>query len=262
MIDGGFKASGEKLVEHIRDCYNTNRVDFVISTHPDQDHVNGLKVILEEMEVGTLLMHLPWDRSEGVRESKAMSFKSQKIDDKFEANFSAASDLEELARAKGIPVVEPFEGVRTNDGCLEIVGPSEDYYVELLEEIADGERSKAAKLAHSLKTIPTASAAEKLLPESLDIETLTDAGETSPQNNSSVITLFFASAITWHSSQPTQECLLLKGQLTDLKRSASGLVSWTWCRSRITAVDAISVPLCSTVCWDRRVPRRSTERRL
>jgi len=189
VVDGGFKASGEALVAHIREYYGTDRVDIVISTHPDQDHVNGLKVVLEEMEVGTLLMHLPWNRSAGIDESKAMHFRSPKIDDKFEANFSAASDLEELARAKGIEIVEPFEGSRTSDGCLEIVGPSESYYEELLGEIADEEKSKAAHLAKHLRAL-LASAAEKLLPESLHVETLTDAGETSPQNNSSVITLF------------------------------------------------------------------------
>lgn len=188
VVDGGFRASGEALVEHINSYYGTNRVDIVISTHPDQDHVSGLKVVLEEMEVGTLLMHLPWNRSAGISESKAMHFRSPKIDDKFEANFAAASELEELARRKGIKIVEPFEGIRTHEGSLEIVGPSEWYYEELLGEIADEEKSKAARVAKHVRAL-LASASEKLLPESLHIETLTDAGETSPQNNTSAITL-------------------------------------------------------------------------
>lgn len=54
VIDGGYTDSGKKLVERIRNEYGTNSVDLVISTHPDNDHVSGLHVVLEEMEVGTL----------------------------------------------------------------------------------------------------------------------------------------------------------------------------------------------------------------
>ena len=60
VIDGGTKASGEALVQHIRDYYRTNRVDYLISTHPDMDHISGLKVVLEKLEVGELWMHKPW----------------------------------------------------------------------------------------------------------------------------------------------------------------------------------------------------------
>lgn len=42
VIDGGFKSTGDSVVEHIRSHFNTGVVDVVISTHPDQDHINGL----------------------------------------------------------------------------------------------------------------------------------------------------------------------------------------------------------------------------
>ena len=60
VIDGGTKTSGNALVQHVRDYYGTNQVDYLISTHPDIDHISGLKVILEELEVRELWMHKPW----------------------------------------------------------------------------------------------------------------------------------------------------------------------------------------------------------
>ena len=61
VIDGGTQASGKALVQHIRKYYGAKRVDYLISTHPDMDHISGLKVVLEELEVGELWMHKPWD---------------------------------------------------------------------------------------------------------------------------------------------------------------------------------------------------------
>ena len=34
VIDGGTQESGGALVEHIKDCYGTNEVDLVVSSHP------------------------------------------------------------------------------------------------------------------------------------------------------------------------------------------------------------------------------------
>ncbi|MFC3187245.1 hypothetical protein ACFOD0_10120 [Shewanella intestini] len=41
IIDGGYKDDGQKLLHHVKEHYLTDEVDLVISTHPDQDHING-----------------------------------------------------------------------------------------------------------------------------------------------------------------------------------------------------------------------------
>ena len=66
VVDGGFKDSGEKLINHIKTYYDTDRVDIVVSTHPDDDHTNGLIVVLEELDVGCLWMHLPWNHTDDI----------------------------------------------------------------------------------------------------------------------------------------------------------------------------------------------------
>jgi beta-lactamase superfamily II metal-dependent hydrolase len=189
VIDGGFSDDGEAIVELVNSRFLTNSVDIVISTHPDQDHVNGLKVVLENMEVAQLAMHLPWNRSQAVAESKRLAFASPRVDDKLERNFAAAAELEDIAAARGVPVIEPFAGMQTSDGKLTVLSPSEEFYDQLMSQVADSERSLLSQLIHKAAS-QIGEAAQRLVPESLHIETLTDWGETSPQNNSSVITLF------------------------------------------------------------------------
>ncbi|WP_219909297.1 hypothetical protein [Photobacterium iliopiscarium] len=45
VIDGGYKADGGKLVAHIKEHYDTEKVDLVISTHPDQDHIKTISMV-------------------------------------------------------------------------------------------------------------------------------------------------------------------------------------------------------------------------
>src|SRR5262249_22729120 len=63
VIDGGTIEGGERLVEQIKTHYQTSTVDLVVNTHPDGDHSSGLAVVLEELKVGHLWMHRPWEHS-------------------------------------------------------------------------------------------------------------------------------------------------------------------------------------------------------
>ena len=72
VIDGGYKHTGERLVEHVQARYGTNHVDLVISTHPDMDHVNGLTSVLTDLSVGELLIHIPHDHARTSRTSATL----------------------------------------------------------------------------------------------------------------------------------------------------------------------------------------------
>ncbi len=61
VVDAGGPSAGEKVVAHIRTYYgNPSRIDRVIVTHPDGDHADGLRKVLEEFAVGELWMLRPW----------------------------------------------------------------------------------------------------------------------------------------------------------------------------------------------------------
>jgi beta-lactamase superfamily II metal-dependent hydrolase len=182
VIDGGYRAVGEQLVEHIRRYFDTNRVDLVLSTHSDGDHLNGLAVVVEEMDVGELMMHLPWAHGLTMRDLFAARRVTAAMRVRFQASLTAACDLEALARRRGVPVTEPFTGVERFAGRLHIAGPSPEYYESLL---ADFRCQLTAGMPYGIAM--KAAEVERFIAETPDRETLTDAGTTSAENNSSAI---------------------------------------------------------------------------
>lgn len=187
IIDGGFADDGEALVKHLDTYYGTDQVDVVVCTHPDRDHVGGLKVVLETLNVGEFWMHLPWAHSRDMALAKARTgFRSTHLAKRVQAALQGAVTLEEIALQRGIVIREPFTGTSTDDGAYVVLGPSVDYYEELLAEFPEIPEKKAAGVGLLAKA---AEALAKKLPETDLIETLTDLGETPAQNNSSVIGL-------------------------------------------------------------------------
>lgn len=185
VIDGGFEGSGDKLVNRIIKEYGTYYVDLVISTHPDSDHINGLSVILEKLTVGELWIHTPWNLSEDIKnlaENRNLEVLSTDKRRKLIKSLQAAYDLEKLAIQKKINVVEPFEGTSKFNNVVHVLGPSLDYYYELVSGI-DG--SKQSLIKSSMTKV------KNLIIETWNKDELTDPDENAvnSRNNSSVITL-------------------------------------------------------------------------
>lgn len=187
VIDGGFRSSGEKLVERIKNEYGTEYVDLVISTHPDSDHINGLHVILEKLGVAELWMHTPWNISDEVRklaedrtEDNSLGTKNQ-----IKKSLQNAYDLEQLAIKKGVKIVEPFEGLSAFDNTIQVLGPTMDYYYELA---ADFDTTPSAVASFILSLVEKA---KETITELWHEDKLEDPADDAvgARNNSSVITL-------------------------------------------------------------------------
>ena len=202
VLDGGFTDTGTQVIEHINAYYGTNKIDLLISTHPDQDHVSGLEALLVNCEVGSLWMHRPWNHTHQI----AQLFEDGRVTDNsirqaLHDSLDKAHAIERIALRKNIPVTEPFMGVsyypfRNNpvhhdsyaNMGLEVLGPSQSFYETLLPEfrclpeVAESSgllRSLVQKVGDAITTVA----------ENWGFETLDDSGETSPENNSSVILL-------------------------------------------------------------------------
>ncbi|BDH07120.1 ComEC/Rec2 family competence protein [Streptomyces seoulensis] len=187
VIDGGYLDDGEALVQHIRDYYKTGVVDLVVSTHPDRDHINGLRVVLEQLTVKKLLMHLPWSHSANMARAKMLlSYDARSLRTELRDSLQGATDLEEIAKAQGVPIEEPFRDWTSEDGVLRILGPTEDYYRELLAEIVEANAALESK--SSLEATLRKMLAGTVY-EDLDIETLVENAETTAKNNTSAICL-------------------------------------------------------------------------
>jgi len=188
IIDGGYKKSGDELVIHIKEHYDTDVVDLVILTHPDSDHASGLHVVLEELTVKKLWMHKPWEHNEG----KAIQFEDGRITDasigeRLKKALETAYTLYQLAEKKNIPIEEPFTKVTDETGNIQVIGPTHEYYNEL---IVDFSRMPEVKSESTQQTFLD-KAKEKVLDwisDKWNIDLITDDGETtSSQNHSSAI---------------------------------------------------------------------------
>jgi beta-lactamase superfamily II metal-dependent hydrolase len=192
VIDGGFQGSGKDLVNHIKKYYGTERVDLVILTHPDEDHVSGLTIVVNELDVQCLWMHQPWNHAGEM--AKAFSdgrFTGEGIRKELRKSLETARDLENLAKRKGIPILEPFAGQKDETGHVVVLGPTRQYYESLLPDFLE----RAQEMGPSAIYRALAGAGGVLagvltkVLERWDVETLTDEGETTPQNNSSAVIL-------------------------------------------------------------------------
>ncbi len=192
IIDGGYKEDGAKLVDHIKTHYGTSKVDLVISTHPDQDHINGLEAVIEELDVSELWIHKAWEHYQGL----AAKFVDGRITDKsigkkLRKNLESASDLVKLAESKGVTIREPFLGLVFD--AVAVLGPSQDYYEELLPRFDGMPAVKVAQEAHTEVGFLEGlfEAAEKALKKifvSWGEDKIDDEDTTTAKNNSSVIT--------------------------------------------------------------------------
>lgn len=190
IIDGGFEKNGQDLVDLVKGTYQTDSVDIVISTHPDSDHCSGLKVVLEKLHVESLWLHQPWRHERAIAEYIQFGKSSKELDEQLQKSIASARDLEELAADAGVQLIEPFAGLQTEDGRLTVLGPTRDYYAQLLANFEDASTSRARLLAQQLRTL-LKEAAAKMRELWSGQEALIEPEEnaTRPQNNSSVILL-------------------------------------------------------------------------
>ncbi|MEC1180831.1 MBL fold metallo-hydrolase [Metasolibacillus meyeri] len=51
LIDGGVKGAGKKVVDYLRE-QGVKKLDYVVATHPDADHIGGLIAVLNSISIG------------------------------------------------------------------------------------------------------------------------------------------------------------------------------------------------------------------
>ncbi len=187
VVDGGHKDSGDKVVSHVKEYYGTTYIDYVVNTHPDSDHVSGLITVLNELEVGKLYMHLPWEHSAEIKDL----FKDGRITDnslaeKIKNSLNKAHELYELALEKGIPVEEPFEG--TTIGQFTVLSPDENWYVnELVPDFPNMPKKKEQNILQKSLS-ETYAKILAWIDENWDTETLSENYDpTGARNESSVV---------------------------------------------------------------------------
>ncbi len=192
VIDGGSKESGAALVEHIKNYYHTDSVNVVICTHSDSDHASGLTEVVENLSVGKLFMHLPWNHAGNIDDLfKDPKISTDSLKRRFKKSLENAHELEALAKKKGIPIYEPFSNTVKSNDDFSLLGPNSKFYEELLLSFRAAP-APAVETPFLQKVVTAGKEAIKWVAENWGIETLSepDVNASSAENNSSVILLF------------------------------------------------------------------------
>ncbi|MFA5652322.1 MAG: MBL fold metallo-hydrolase [Candidatus Paceibacterota bacterium] len=192
VIDSGFQENGDQVVNHIKNVYGTDKVDLVISTHPDNDHAGGIPKVLEKLKIGKIWMHKPWEHTDNIAKLfQKSSVADKQVEQKIIKSLATVKSIEEIAKEKGIEIEEPFTGKIDQTGKIIVLGPDEDFYKnELIPNFKctpEPEEPLMEKLIKGIRGV--GEAIKELIDEAWNIETLDEKGSTSAENNSSVIIL-------------------------------------------------------------------------
>ncbi len=171
IVDAGFQDDGDALVEHVNYYYGTSSIDLAILTHPDGDHIGGMGEVIRGLAVKELWLHdLSGRGGAGLPAADAVD------------------DLIKVARQQGTVVREAFAGDSAFGDALFVIGPTLEYYEQL---VADEQKvAKAAVEGRAISFGKSVSVLAQRFLAALPVEVpFGDAGGTSPRNNTSMITL-------------------------------------------------------------------------
>ena len=138
VYDGGTSRYGEMLVEHLNTYYfpdnQEKAIDFVICSHPDQDHASGLSNLIDNFKIGKIYMNRPWLYIEDLF-SKVSDGRITKasLEERLRSSYPYIRNIEEKAIEKNIDVLESFQGAQISSS-LTILSPTKDFYLDLIAE--------------------------------------------------------------------------------------------------------------------------------
>ena len=112
IVDGGYEATGWEICDHIRKWYSQAAViDFVVSSHPDNDHMSGLRVVMSELTVRELWMHVPWVHAERILHLfRSRRWAKDGLIKELKSQYNYVVELVDLAQKQGTTIQLPFQG--------------------------------------------------------------------------------------------------------------------------------------------------------
>ena len=196
VYDGGSKVLANKLIEHLEEFYFKNeyypKIDYLICSHPDQDHASGLIEVIEKFEIGKIIMNIPWNYIDDIWDNvNDGRISKESLEKRLKDDYPYVAEIEKLAEEKGIEIIEGFEDKQINEN-LKILSPSKDFFIELLVEsqkttYLDENNNKYGAYTESFKN--NMSKFIYWIKELWDTDSLREDVETSAENEMSIIIL-------------------------------------------------------------------------
>jgi beta-lactamase superfamily II metal-dependent hydrolase len=191
VIDGGYEETGKRVCAHIQQIFGVTRINDLVSTHPDNDHMSGLRIIMETMDVDRLWMHAPFNRADAILPLfRNRRWLVENLRTELRQAYPFVEELLDLARKKGTCVYEPFQGQAI--GPFAVLSPTPDMYRGLLPQFRNTPRpdfDMLQTLGHWITGVGRriAQFIIKDVAEDWHTETLREGGITAAENESSVV---------------------------------------------------------------------------
>lgn len=191
LVDGGFAETGKMICDHILKFYGTDYIDYVVSTHPDNDHICGLKVVMDRMGVGELWVHMPWLHASAILPLfRSRRWQLLNLEAELHDSYNQVGELVALARNQGAEVKLPFQGARI--GAFEVLSPTLDMYNGLLPQFRATpapDIDMLMALGHWISGVGRRVSARirRVVKEDWRTETLREGGTTAAENESCVV---------------------------------------------------------------------------
>ncbi len=197
VIDGGTEASGETIVQHIKDVYGQNSIiSHVINTHPDTDHASGLRTVLREIPTRNLWLHGLWHHAPEIVELFAdKRWTAEGLANSIRKEYPIIEELINLAAEKGVAIQEPFQGQQI--GPFTVLSPNRSTYQHLIPQFRKTPDPDVALLESRGILLGTPKVAglfaqlvEKVIswiPEDWDNERLRESAVTAAENESTTV---------------------------------------------------------------------------
>lgn len=185
LYDGGVKAFGETIERHLKDYYDTEKLDCVIISHPDNDHTSGIIELFGKIEIGKIYMNCPWNYIESLWPYINDGRKTKdSLKQELYGSYPNVKRIEDLANEYKIPVLPIFQGEYINDE-IKVLSPSKTFYIE---QIVDSSKNSLDEKRSGFKFTEAVNSIKKFIVESLTgADTLRENVSTSAENETSVI---------------------------------------------------------------------------
>lgn len=201
VVDGGTTSSGESIVAHIKQYYGENVViSHVVSTHPDTDHICGLREVLDAFTVTNLWIHGLYYHAANLLPYFSGNWSADGLEKAIKEKYPLVAEVIDKALEKGTAVYQPFQGAQI--GPFTVLSPSLETYLTLVPQFrktpeANKEVLEAAGVWSGVKERnlllqlleKAAAAVTNWVGETWDLELLKDGGTTAAENESSAVLL-------------------------------------------------------------------------
>jgi beta-lactamase superfamily II metal-dependent hydrolase len=187
LIDGGNAGDYEKVRAFLK-SRGISYIHALVSTHGHDDHAAGLVKLVNDPSLffGSVYIHIPQNhvRMEKVQTALRLAAGNREAL-LIEKTLTTVQDLLSALAARLITPIEPFAGVEIA-GFLTVVGPTKEYYKELVQEFEDADAIKTIG-QKNLERMMDNFFYSNLLEKGLIEAALLEDPQTTPENNSSVI---------------------------------------------------------------------------